>query len=369
MILARPALGGVLVAAALAGAPPRSHAPPPPIRHVFVIVLENQGFEMTFGADSAAPYLSDTMVAAGAWLRQYYGIGHFSLGNYIAMISGIAPDSETQRDCARYTEFVETGTARHGQPVGQGCVYPAHVPTIATQLAARHLRWRAYLEDMGADTTREAATCGHPLLGALDSTQRAAPNDQYAAKHNPFVYFHAILDSATCRTDVVSFAQLATDLGSSDPMPAFSFIVPNLCHDGHDQPCADGEPGGLESADAFLAHWVPLLTASPGFQKDGLLIVTFDEATMDDATACCDEPTGPNTRSPGLIGPGGGRVGAVLLSPFIRPGTVSDVPYNHYSLLRSVEVVFQLGYLGYAGRPGLTSFGPDVYTRSTTRRH
>ncbi|MEO7104275.1 MAG: hypothetical protein ABI311_12825, partial [Gemmatimonadaceae bacterium] len=64
---------------------------PPPIRHVFIIVLENESFETTFGAGSPAPYLADTLTKAGAFLRQYYGTGHSSLDNYISMISGIAP--------------------------------------------------------------------------------------------------------------------------------------------------------------------------------------------------------------------------------------------------------------------------------------
>ncbi len=66
---------------------------------------------------------------------------------------------------------------------------------------------------------------------------------------------------------------------------------------------------------------------------------------------------------PGIIGPGGGRVGAVLLSPFIKPGTVSTSAYNHYAVLKSVEDIFRLKYLGYAGQPGLQGFGADVYTQ------
>jgi hypothetical protein len=65
--------------------------------------------------------------------------------------------------------------------------------------------------------------------------------------------------------------------------------------------------------------------------------------------------------NPGVNGPGGGRVGAVLLSPFIKPGTVSNVGYNHYSLLRSIEDIFSLDHLGYAGRKGVTAFGRDVF--------
>ena len=337
---------------------------PPPIRHVFLIVLENQSYESTFGGGTPARYLADSMVAAGALLRQYYGIGHNSLDNYVAMISGMAPNAQTQADCRRYEEFSQTGTALDGQPIGSGCIYPAHVLTIANQLEARHLRWKAYMEDMGNDPAREPARCGHPPFGALDGTERARRGDQYATKHDPFVYFHAILDSPSCRRNVVPLSALEADLRSAGRTPNYVFIVPNLCHDGHDWVCVDSEPSGLAAIDRFLAHWVPRITRSPAYADGGLLIVTFDEALASDASACCNQPPGPNTAHPGLSGPGGGRIGAVLLSRYIRPGTVSDVPYNHYSMLRSVEEAFGLPYLGYAGQAGLASFGADVYSRA-----
>ena len=341
--------------------------PPPPVKHVFVIVLENKTYEATFNAHSPAPYLADTLVKAGAFLREYYGTGHSSLDNYIAMIAGIAPTPETQADCGVYAEFVQTGTAPDGQPIGNGCVYPVHVQTITNQLDARGLKWAAYMEDMGANPAREPATCGHPALGAPDLTEMATPADQYAAKHNPFVYFHSIIDTPACDSNVVALPRLETDLRSAERTPAFSFISPGLCHDGHDTPCVNGEPGGLVSADLFLRHWVPLITGSPAWRDGGLLVITFDEAPSGkDATACCNEPPGPNVSKAGVTGPGGGRVGAVLLSPFIEPGTVSDVPYNHYSFLRSIEDIFGLAHLGYAAQPGLRSFGADVYRQKPT---
>jgi phosphatidylinositol-3-phosphatase len=335
----------------------------PPIRHVFVIVLENQGFDTTFNAHSRAPYLADTLRNAGAFLRQYYGIGHYSLPNYLAMISGVAPAPKTQVDCPHFDDFVETGIAPDGQPIGDGCVYPAHMTTIANQLEAKHLTWGGFMEDMGNDPAREPATCGHPAIGTVDLTEAATPTDQYATKHNPFVYFHAIIDSASCKRNVVPLTKLEDALKSADRTPNFTFITPNLCHDGHDRPCQNGEPGSLESANTFLQHWVPRIMSSSAYKADGLLIINFDEALSIDATSCCRQPTGPNTTKPGVNGPGGGRTGAVLLSRFIRPGTVSNVPYNHYSLLRTVEDVFKLPHLGYAGRPGLASFGRDVFTR------
>lgn len=352
-----------LVGAAVAPLSAQRPSAPAPVHHVFLIVLENQDYDSTFGRASVAPYLADTLPAKGAILRQYYGTGHLSLDNYISMVSGIAPSRLTQLDCARYGEFVQTGVARDGQPIGTGCIYPARVKTIANQLEARHLTWKAYMEDMGNVPTREAASCGHGTPGVLDVTETAGRGDEYAAKHDPFVYFHSVLDTPSCARNVVPLSRLEAALADSSATPNYAFISPNLCHDAHDRPCADGEPGGLTSADVFLRRWVPRITRSAAFRADGLLIITFDEARGTDVRACCHERSGPNVPAAGINGPGGGRIGAVLLSPFIRPGTVSDAPYNHYSMLRSVEDVFGLPHLGYAAQRGLAPFGKDVYTR------
>lgn len=337
----------------------------PPVRHVFIIMLENESYAVTFGQNSLAPYLAHELPKQGALLPNYYGIGHASLDNYVAMISGQAPNPATQSDCTTYSEFVPTGSKldAHGQLAGAGCVYPANVQTLANQLTHAGLRWKAYMEDMGADPSREAATCGHVAIGADDQTRHATPNDQYAAKHNPFVYFHSIIDDAKyCGTHIVNLNALTNDLAHLDTTPNYSYITPNLCHDGHDAPCKNGEQGGLISADAFLRTWVPRILNSPAYKKDGLLIITFDEGT--DGTACCNEKALPGGPQPGgQIGPGGGQIGAVLLSPFIAPGTMSTVFYNHYSLLRSLEDMFGLKqHLGYANDHLLQTFGSDIFT-------
>ena len=83
--------------------------------------------------------------------------------------------------------------------------------------------------------------------------------------------------------------------------------------------------------------------------------------------------------------PGGGDTGSVLISPYITPGTSSTTFYNHYSWLRTMEDLFDvgdgsatsplvagsaatvsggldgLGHLGYAAQPGLAPFGADVF--------
>jgi hypothetical protein len=353
--------GGTANAAAASAA-----ATPPQIDHLFVIVLENENAEATFGAKSPAPYLSQTLRAAGAYIPNYYGIGHESLDNYIAMVSGQPPNVATQADCQTFSEMLPGAVREDGVAVGQGCVYPRAVQTVANQLENSGHSWRGYMQDMANSVAAgEPASCRHPALNAPDPTQKARASDQYAARHNPFVYFHSIIDYSTCQRNDVDLGQLPQDLASESTTPEYAFITPDLCADGHDATCADGvSPGGFAGIEAFLREWVPRIEASPAYSDHGAILVTFDES-QSGAESCCNEPTGPNTPNNGgpEPGSGGGKVGAVMLSPCIRPGTVTDTPYNHYSLLRWTEDNFGLAHLANAGAAGLSSFGPDVFTR------
>jgi hypothetical protein len=351
----------------------------PGIHHVFVIMLENEGYSSTFGNPSADPYLATTLPSKGALLQNYYGIGHLSNDNYIAFVSGQAPNPSNQADCPTFANFPATATvAGNGQISGSGCVFPTSVPTVANQLTTSGLTWKGYMEDMGNVPTRESANCGHPAVGSTDATEKAASGDGYATRHNPFVYFHSIIDNASlCNTHVVPLGTttgalpertlsgttgLQRDLAAVSTTPNFSFITPNLCNDGHDGACVNqpGQGSQLANVDAFLQQWVPLITNSAAFKKDGLLEVTFDEADIGDATSCCRQVPGPASANPGINGPGGGRIGTVLISPFIHPGTVSTVHYNHYSSLATIEDLFGLAKLGQA-KTVSASFGQDIF--------
>ena len=309
----------------------------------------------------------------GALLENYYGIGHASAANYIAEVSGQSPSLATQADCPVWTPFPGDRVAGpYKQILGEACVYPAAVPTLGNQLSATGRSWAAYLQDMGNDPARDRTVatargpaCGHPATWAIDHSRKAANGDQYAARHDGFAFFASVTaNPAFCAAHILSFRPLPGDLARASTTPAFSFIVPNLCDDGHDASCVTGAAGGLAQADAFLAQWVPTIMAAPAYRDGGLIVVTFDEGS--DAAACCGEAPGLtpdhlNVPLPGRTGPGGGRIGAVLLSPLIKPGTVSTVPYNHYSLLRTIEDIFGLPHLGDAAMPQVRSFGPDVF--------
>lgn len=375
------AVVGVVLACAAAGAPGAQARTfkLPPVRHVFVVVLENQGYAATFGNPAADPYLAQTLPAEGALLENYYATGHESNDNYVSLVSGQPPNAQNQADCPHFDNFTGALMLESGVETGTGCVYPAEVPTIGNQLSAAKRSWKAYMEDMGNDPNREAAACGHPALEATDETQKAEAGDGYATRHDPFVYFHSVIDEQKfCDKHVVALGSptgqmpaaalrgetgLATDLASLTRTPKFSFITPNLCNDGHDFPCTN-QPNGasaLADIDAFLETWVPLITGSPAYQRNGLLEIVFDEAASSEAESCCEEMPGPGSPLPGVVGPGGGRVGAVLLSPFIKPGTISATEYNHYSSLASWETLLGLPKLADA-KTVPTSFGSDVFT-------
>ena len=406
--VARSIAGVLCFALVLAGCGGGTSSPTPPprvsaqsIRHVFVIWLENKNYASTFAANSAAPYLSQTLASQGALLQQYYGTGHVSLDNYVSFISGQSATNENDNDCTTGFSTVVPGTVgADGQVAGAGCVYPPSVLTLADQLSAAHFTWKGYMGDMGNDPARESATCGHPAVGTIDQTQVAeAPTstvplgDAYATRHNPFMYFHSVIDSTSCAQNVVNLNTLTSDLQSVATTPNFTFITPNLCDDGHDATCAvDGKPGGLNRINAFLQTWVPKILNSPAYQQDGLVLVTFDESDIGTTTqsgttttavftgnTCCGQQKGPNlaafpqttainvgTGTFNLVKGsfGGDQVGAVMVSRLIKPGTVSTTPYNHYSALMSIEDIFGLSHLGYAGATGLVGFGQDVYTNT-----
>jgi hypothetical protein len=333
----------------------------PRIRHVFVVNIENKGFRTTWGKHSRAPYLAETLRAKGVLLTQYHGTAHHSLGNYLAQISGQGPTYAIQHDCPRYTRFREEGPVRSPEQVyGNGCVFPKKVDTLAGQLDRAGLSWRGYMQDM-------ARPCQHSRLGAKERWARATRHQQYATRHNPFMYFRSITSRPTyCRAHVKPLSALAHDLKRRSTTRTLSYISPDLCHDAHDARCADGGPGGLRAANTWFRNWTPRILKSPAFRANGMLVITADESegVQEDSRACCGEGPGPNAGQPGIDGPGGGRIGALVIAPgFVSRGTATSTPYNHYSLLGSIEDLFGLDRLGYA-RTVTSVFGEDVYNAS-----
>jgi hypothetical protein len=203
------------------------------------------------------------------------------------------------------------------------------------------------------------------LFNTADDTQAATSTDQYATRHDPFMYFHSIIDGPQCN-HVVSIKPLVSDLKSAATTPNFSWITPNLCDDGHDTGCAGVDvsgkkDGGLVSTDRWLAKYVPIILASPAYEADGAVIITWDESDTSDTSSCCGETPGPGSPLPGITGIGGGHIATIVISKFTKPGSTNPTPYNHYSVLRSLEDIFGVAHLAAAGAMGLQAFGSDVF--------
>jgi hypothetical protein len=436
--------------------PKPAPAPPaqptlPPVRHVFLIVLSDQGFNQSFGSASTAPYLSKTLTAKGELLTNYYAVAPGNLANAVALISGQGPTVSTTQNCPAYTDITPGTVDQDGQVLGDGCVYPKQALTIGDALTSGGHSWKAYVQGMGTAPDGTPATCqapAAPTSPAADPTAPPAAPDPYAPWRNPWVYFHSLTDTPLCAQNDVGLEQLATDLKSETTTPSLSYIVPDLCHDGSDTPCAPGQPAGLAQADAFLQQVVPQILDSDPYKNGGMIAITFDQApqtgenadhsgladmpaypnlptdpaTTDPATTTATTPTDPATTTPvdptatapadpaattptdtsatptavaaqlsddtttptttsttpatttttpvdsGLptTSTGGGHVGLLLLSPYVKPGTTNAFSYyNHFSLLKSIEALFGTDELGYSKIPTLSSFDATVWTNPT----
>ena len=225
----------------------------------------------------------------------YYGVRHPSLPNYLALLGG--DTFGVTSDCIDC--FVDQ-------------------PNLVDQLETAGKSWKGYMESMPSPCFVGDAP---PL---------------YRQKHNPFIYFDDIRSDAARCAKVVPFTQFATDL-NANTLPNFVWITPNMCNDGHD--C------GLSASDAWLRAWVPQILQSPAWQDNGALFITYDEGKQGDGRCC--------------VYAEGGRIVTLVISPLGKPAFSSEIAYDHYSLLRTIEEAWRLPLLGKANcecSPAMTDF-------------
>lgn len=323
----------------------------PEVKHVFLIVLGEGGYEETFGKDSASKYLKEELPAQGELLANYFAVAKGELANEIAMLSGQGPTPETAANCPTYADVVPGTESSEGQVEGNGCVYSATTKTLLAQLAEKKLTWRAYVDKDEAG--EEAAP-----------TATSQPAGCYATWRNPFAYFHSIVDAGECDEGDPGLAQLAKDLAlKPEKFPTLAYISPS--------PPTAANPAATEEE---LKTVVASIQSSFAYKAGGLIVITSAQAPQEgehaDPSACCITPTysnlPPEESKEEAAGPvketgGGGRVGAVLLSPFIEAGTTSETYFNHFSLLATIEELFSLEKIGYAAEPAITGFDESIF--------
>lgn len=215
-------------------APATTASPAQP--HVFVIVMENRSYLQAIAGGYTAGLARRYRVAAN-----YHGVGHPSLPNYLAMVSGST------------------------WGIGDDGWHPLPAGGLGAQLTQAGVGWRAYMEGMG----NGCFGSGYP----------------YALKHNPFAYL-----GASCPAQVVPFTGFASDMAAGN-VPGLVWITPGLCHDGHDCPTS--------VADAWLAQTVPQILATDAWKQGGTLFVTWDEGedSANSVLTLVIRPNGPHATS------------------------------------------------------------------------
>jgi phosphatidylinositol-3-phosphatase len=305
-----------------------------PVKHVFLISLASPGYEAAFGTSSQMPYLSAILRPQGVLLSNYSLLGTSPLGNGLAAIGGQAPSAASQADCPEYEK----------------CLFPVETLSLADQLTTGRYGWHAYLGDM-ADPEGKPHNCVHP---EPDATEAPATGG-YAAKLNPFVFFHSLLDLGDCAANDVPLSELTGDLKKADATANFPYLAPNLCDSGFRGQCPEGTADGAAAANAFLERTVPEILSSPAYKQDGLLIVSFGAS---DPAPPTDPAAAPEADPL--------KVGALLASPLLTPDGTDAAVYNPYSLLRSLDELFGLAPLGKAEGKKLHSFASAFVAGETT---
>jgi phosphatidylinositol-3-phosphatase len=334
----------------------------PEIKHVFLVVLGENGYEESFGETSQAPYLSKTLPEQGEVMTNYYATSTGKLANWAALLSGQGPTQQLVAECVPTeqvpiaTDIVPGTLSPEGQVEGDGCYYPATVKTLPGQFAEKKLQYRAYQQEAVLGVPEELS-CIRPLG-----------------------LFHQLWDKPECAESFAPISQLAQDLKDPEKAPAFSLILPNACHAGMVEPVEGCEPGapaapaGPAAAESFLREVVPQIVKSKAYEDNGLLLITSAEAPKvgpaPDTRACCATPAYPNLpplpeeapTGPTKATGGGGNVGLLLLSKFVKPGTKNESTYaNHFTLLRTLEELFEFEPLGYAAEETLLPFDSTVF--------
>ena len=270
-----------------------ANTPPPASQsvrfgHIFIVVEENQNYADVV-ASASMPYLNSLANQYGL-AANYFANGHPSIPNYFELTTGQA------------LTIIDASTPRS---------FPVSEDNVIRELIAAGKTWKSYAEDL-------------PSIGYT-----GGDSGNYAVRHNPIAYMTDVQNDPAQAKNLVPFTQFAADLPTAN-LPEYSFIVPNLCNDAHNCP--------LTTADNWLKTNLDPVVQSAVFQKDGLLIIVFDEAALTDFTA------------------GGGHVAAVVVSPLAKRGYKSIAFYQHQSVLR-----LTLEGLGVTKLPGAAATAPAMW--------
>src|SRR6266699_2677525 len=279
-------------------------------QHVFIIMMENTGYTSLIGNPNA-PWINSAAATYGL-ATNYTGVSHPSQPNYIAATSGALNGVTNDNDIT------------------------IDVPNIVDQIEGSGRTWKAYMQSIFAG-------------GNTDKLAHSAGNQLYERKHNPFVSYLDVQSNPARMANVVDLSQLNTDLANNN-VPDYSWISPDQCNDMHGRAATPSDPCDfsnvqqlIATGDAFLKNTVGAIMNSRAWTGNSVIFITWDESDFTgsgpfgfgDTSGCCD------------ANPGGGHVVALTISHSDHSARASNVAYNHYSMLATIEGGWKLGCLGF----------------------
>ncbi len=306
-------------------------SPIPRYQHIVEIMMENTSYSTIIG-NPVAPQLNALANAYGL-ATNYFGVTHPSEPNYMANIAGsnFGVQDDNQFYCT--PALASTDPDCFGTTVN----HTVAAPTLADQLTAAGMTWRGYFQNLPPVPPTGLIMTGPDANGPYSFKFPSNAIALYASKHNPFLNFTGTQGALA---NMVPDTQLATDLAARK-LPNFSLVVPDQCHDMHGTgTCSD--PNGLISAgDTYVGGIVRDIMNSPVWdQGTNAIVITWDEDDFSDegqpGTGCCG------------FDPGGGRVATIVITNQGEQHITDNAPYNHYSLLLSMEDAFGLPCLQHA---------------------
>lgn len=311
-----------------------------PFQHIYVIMMENQGTAQIVDNPNL-PYINQLIQDYG-YGNNYFGVTHQSLANYVALLSGSnwGTHSDAPNQVFNHRNLVD-------------------------QLEAHHLTWKGYMESMPSPAYTGAWYPDNEP--ASTSIALTPPNALYALKHNPFMLMQDIKDNSMRAKNVVPFSQFSTDLHENH-VPNFVWISPNVINDMHGQstgPGAQVTDNNLtqlfQAGDAFVRNTVQEIMASKSWKKSkSIIYITWDEAAYPPGNPTPSElatftaagpdaplvPSGPLNGQNWPGGPyGGGQVPLIVVDNQDPHHFIIRTWADHYSLLRTIEQNWHLGYL------------------------
>ncbi|MFF3906485.1 alkaline phosphatase family protein [Streptomyces sp. NPDC001848] len=344
--------------------------------HIFYIMMENHGFSQIIGNTADAPYINH-LAARYNVAKNFHGVTHPSLPNYLSMFSGsfqgIWDDCKAGADvtCAP-EEFVpgsgdSTDTASLTPSQVAGASKTPHMfsgKNLVDQLEAKGRSWKAYMQSM--------PQAG--FEGEYAPTVNGTTVKLYAQKHNPFMYFSDVNSPGNPRLQrVVPFEKnFDADLAAGT-VPAFSWISPDQCHDMHGvspssadriglpacgTPASGLDHGAIKLGDQFLKDTVSKIMSSRTWQtSNSSIVIAWDE---NDYSGYSGGPGSPVGAGSAVLG--GGDAPLLVINSQAGPHKVSDVPADHYTVLATIERLWHLGCLENTCSPRTSGSLENLFT-------